>query len=158
MHVHLSYCNPTLKMAFSQAMVDNFKEGFSCFDVKGHGIKLGANHEDKSSLDEKFYALFSIMLPHTFFPPSCGNIYLARSTEHSRTMAWFTFIGTPFFFFFFFFFFFSLFHPSTYLKLSGVVTTENLGRVMNAFGLDPSQDELKNMITEVDGSGGLKIS
>lgn len=24
---------------------------------------------------------------------------------------------------------------------------------MNAFGLDPSQDELKNMITEVDGSG-----
>lgn len=24
---------------------------------------------------------------------------------------------------------------------------------MNAFGLDPSQEELKNMITEVDGSG-----
>jgi len=36
---------------------------------------------------------------------------------------------------------------------SGVVTTQDLGRVMNAFGLEPSQDELHNMITEVDGSG-----
>lgn len=26
---------------------------------------------------------------------------------------------------------------------------------MNAFGLEPSQNELKNMITEVDGSGIL---
>eukprot|EP00047_Mylnosiga_fluctuans_P001534 m.220782 g.220782 ORF g.220782 m.220782 type:complete len:144 (-) comp10452_c0_seq1:74-505(-) len=58
-------------MAFSQQMVDNFKEAFACFDSKGHGV----------------------------------------------------------------------------------VSTENLGRVMNAFGLQPSQDELKNMITEVDGSG-----
>eukprot|EP00048_Salpingoeca_helianthica_P014420 m.221616 g.221616 ORF g.221616 m.221616 type:complete len:145 (-) comp15846_c0_seq1:225-659(-) len=58
-------------MAFSQAMVDNFKEAFACFDVEGHGV----------------------------------------------------------------------------------VNTKNLGRVMNAFGLDPSQEELKNMITEVDGSG-----
>ena len=41
------------------------------------------------------------------------------------------------------------------LLFVGVVSTENLGRVMNAFGLDPSQEELKNMITEVDGSGML---
>jgi hypothetical protein len=25
-------------MAFSQAMVDNFKEAFACFDAQGHGI------------------------------------------------------------------------------------------------------------------------
>lgn len=38
---------------------------------------------------------------------------------------------------------------------TGVVTTQDLGRVMNAFGLEPSQDELHNMITEVDGSGAF---
>ena len=35
----------------------------------------------------------------------------------------------------------------------GVVTTADLGRVMRAIGLEPSDDELANMITEVDGSG-----
>jgi len=35
----------------------------------------------------------------------------------------------------------------------GVVTTADLGRVMRALGLEPSNDELENMITEVDGSG-----
>ena len=40
----------------------------------------------------------------------------------------------------------------------GVVSTEDLGRVMNAFALTPSQDELHNMITEVDGSGELVAS
>merc|ERR1711935_614269 len=35
----------------------------------------------------------------------------------------------------------------------GVVTTGDLGRVMRAVGLEPSDDELANMITEVDGSG-----
>ena len=35
----------------------------------------------------------------------------------------------------------------------GVVTTADLGRVMRAVGLTPSDDELANMITEVDGSG-----
>ena len=37
--------------------------------------------------------------------------------------------------------------------LIGVVTTGDLGRVMRAVGLEPSDDELANMITEVDGSG-----
>ena len=36
---------------------------------------------------------------------------------------------------------------------AGVVTFEHLGRVMRAIGLDPTDEELKNMITEVDGSG-----
>ncbi|EDQ91637.1 uncharacterized protein MONBRDRAFT_35758 [Monosiga brevicollis MX1] len=34
-----------------------------------------------------------------------------------------------------------------------VIDVANLGRVMRAIGLEPSDDELKNMITEVDGSG-----
>jgi len=58
-------------MSFSAAMVDNFKEAFSCFDVAGHGV----------------------------------------------------------------------------------VTVADLGRVMRGVGLEPSDDELENMITEVDGSG-----
>eukprot|EP00730_Choanoeca_flexa_P018892 TRINITY_DN9210_c0_g1_i1.p1 TRINITY_DN9210_c0_g1~~TRINITY_DN9210_c0_g1_i1.p1 ORF type:complete len:148 (+),score=57.62 TRINITY_DN9210_c0_g1_i1:66-509(+) len=33
------------------------------------------------------------------------------------------------------------------------IDVKNLGRVMRAIGLEPSDDELKNMITEVDGSG-----
>merc|ERR1740138_825862 len=58
-------------MSFSAGMVDNFKEGFACFDIEGHGV----------------------------------------------------------------------------------VTFEHLGRVMRGIGLEPTDDELKNMITEVDGSG-----
>eukprot|EP00038_Savillea_parva_P025388 m.47416 g.47416 ORF g.47416 m.47416 type:complete len:145 (-) comp6887_c0_seq1:145-579(-) len=58
-------------MAYSAQMVDNFKEAFACFDVKGHGM----------------------------------------------------------------------------------VGVDDLGRVMNGIGLEPSSEELKNMITEVDGSG-----
>eukprot|EP00043_Microstomoeca_roanoka_P017293 m.180231 g.180231 ORF g.180231 m.180231 type:complete len:149 (+) comp16612_c0_seq2:153-599(+) len=38
-------------------------------------------------------------------------------------------------------------------KNQSVIDVESLGRVMRACGLDPSDDELKNMITEVDGSG-----
>ncbi|EGD73107.1 hypothetical protein PTSG_04821 [Salpingoeca rosetta] len=38
-------------------------------------------------------------------------------------------------------------------KNQSVIDVESLGRVMRAVGLDPSDDELKNMITEVDGSG-----
>jgi len=34
-----------------------------------------------------------------------------------------------------------------------VIDVKALGRVMRAVGLDPSDNELKNMITEVDGSG-----
>eukprot|EP00051_Salpingoeca_urceolata_P035203 m.28754 g.28754 ORF g.28754 m.28754 type:complete len:246 (+) comp8925_c0_seq1:1936-2673(+) len=67
-HSHLTQ---TPAMSFSAAMVDNFKEGFALFDVKGHGV----------------------------------------------------------------------------------VDVENLGRVMRAVGLEPSEAELHNMITEVDGSG-----
>jgi len=58
-------------MAYSAQMVDNFKEAFSCFDVKGHGM----------------------------------------------------------------------------------VDVADLGRVMKGIGLEPSDEELANMITEVDGSG-----
>ena len=36
---------------------------------------------------------------------------------------------------------------------AGVVTVQDLGRVMRAIGLEPTDDELNNMITEVDGSG-----
>jgi Ca2+-binding EF-hand superfamily protein len=64
-------CDVDVLAVDDQAMVDNFKEAFACFDVAGHGV----------------------------------------------------------------------------------VTTEDLGRVMRAIGLEPSDDELKNMITEVDGSG-----
>jgi Ca2+-binding EF-hand superfamily protein len=38
-------------------------------------------------------------------------------------------------------------------KGHSVIDVESLGRVMRAVGLEPSDDELKNMITEVDGSG-----
>lgn len=38
---------------------------------------------------------------------------------------------------------------------AGVVTVQDLGRVMRGVGLEPSEDELANMITEVDGSGVL---
>lgn len=37
--------------------------------------------------------------------------------------------------------------------MTGMVGVEDLGRVMNGIGLEPSEEELKNMITEVDGSG-----
>ena len=36
---------------------------------------------------------------------------------------------------------------------AGVIDTASLGHVMRAIGLEPSDAELKNMITEVDGSG-----
>eukprot|EP00049_Salpingoeca_infusionum_P004179 m.75454 g.75454 ORF g.75454 m.75454 type:complete len:148 (+) comp12452_c0_seq1:1812-2255(+) len=39
------------------------------------------------------------------------------------------------------------------IKGHSVIDVEALGRVMRAVGLEPSDDELKNMITEVDGSG-----
>lgn len=38
-------------------------------------------------------------------------------------------------------------------SVPGVIDVKNLGRVMNAVGLEPSEAELLNMITEVDGSG-----
>lgn len=41
----------------------------------------------------------------------------------------------------------------TWLAFPGMVGVDDLGRVMNGIGLEPSAEELKNMITEVDGSG-----
>ena len=38
-------------------------------------------------------------------------------------------------------------------RAAGVIDTSALGSVMRAIGLEPSDAELKNMITEVDGSG-----
>ena len=73
-------------MAFSQQMVENFKEAFSLFDKKGQGaprVQLFSHHD----------------------------------------------------------------------AVPGVIDTASLGLVMRAIGLEPSDAELKNMITEVDGSG-----
>jgi hypothetical protein len=44
----------------------------------------------------------------------------------------------------------------SFLKCVGVVKTKDLGRVMRAMGLEPSDNELLNMITEVDGSGARR--
>lgn len=38
-------------------------------------------------------------------------------------------------------------------KGQGVIDVNSLGGVMRAIGLEPSEAELRNMITEVDGSG-----
>lgn len=40
--------------------------------------------------------------------------------------------------------------------LLGVIDVEALGFVMKAVGLEPSEAELHNMITEVDGSGNFE--
>ncbi len=70
-------------MAFTQSMVENFKEAFALFDKQGKGL----------------------------FGFCCS------------------------------------------LLTAGVIDTKSLGHVMRAIGLEPSDAELHNMITEVDGSG-----
>ena len=77
----------TPSMAFSQTMVENFKEAFSLFD--------------KKVSSDRFIA------------------YILTPIQQGQ----------------------------------GVIDVAALGAVMRAIGLEPSDAELRNMITEVDGSG-----